>query len=334
MTGMRNRQIRLARLPSGIPTSSDFKPFEADVAPPTEGEFLARTLYLSLDPGLRSRMMPGSYAGQVQPDQVVPGYSLSEVVASRNEDFEEGDLVVGPLGWQEYAISNGSNVIKEQPPADHPITSLLHVLGSVGLTAWIGLEEIGKPRTGETIVVSAAAGAVGSTAGQIAKIKGCRVVGIASTSEKCAYAVSEFGFDACIDRKSPDFSERLREACQSGIDVYFDNVGGDVLSAVLEHINLRSRIVLCGLVAEYGDNHSGHNLRPILMKRATMKGFINFDHLDRLPAARADIGSWLTSGQLKYVEDVTEGIENTANAFIRMLTGETRGKAMVCVAKR
>ncbi|HJP69469.1 MAG TPA: NADP-dependent oxidoreductase [Sphingomicrobium sp.] len=329
----KNIQIRLVQYPSGLPGPHDFERIETECPSPGPGEILCRTLYISLDPGLRGRMDSNSYANQAQLGQVVPGYCLSEVAVSRNEKFHPGDLVVGQLGWQGYALSDGSNVSPRGKPKGHPPTALLHLLGSVGLTAWMGLLNIGQPRPAETVLVSAAAGAVGSAAGQIAKIKGCRAVGIAGSDEKCRYVVNELGFDACVNRKDPAFDSKLRQACPNGVDIYFDNVGGDILRTVLDMINLRARIVLCGMVAEYGESppKSGPNLRPILMKRASITGFINFDHYDRMPEAMADIERWMSEEKLKYHEDIVEGIENTPEAFSRMLRGGSRGKAMVRV---
>ena len=329
-----NRQVLLRRRPSGMPEPSDFELVESPVPTPGEGEFLCRTIYLSLDPYMRGRISGGqSYAASVEPGQVIVGGTVGEVIESRHPGVAQGDLVLGYDGWQAYAVSRGVGV-RKLDPEQAPISTALGVLGMPGMTAYVGLLDIGQPKPEETVVVSAASGAVGSAVGQIAKIKGCRAVGIAGSQDKCDYVVRELGFDACVNYRTGDLVQALRKACPTGIDVYFENVGGDVQKAVLQLINLNARIPLCGLISEYNavEPPSGPNWRPLLINRALIKGFIVSDHVNRMGDFLADCSRWVREGKLKYREDVVVGLENAPEAFIGLLQGKNFGKLLVRVS--
>ncbi len=328
-----NRRVLLKRRPVGEPRPDDFEIVEAPVPAPADGQILCRTIYLSLDPYMRGRMAEGkSYAASVELGQVMVGGTVSEVVESKHPGFTKGDLVAGYDGWQAYAVSKGAGV-RKLDPRQAPISTATGVLGMPGMTAYVGLLDIGQPKPGETVVVSAASGAVGSAVGQIARIKGCRAVGVAGSQAKCDYVVKELGFDACVNYKTQDVAAALREACPNGIDVYFDNVGGEVLTAVLKLINQNARIPLCGIISQYNATElpPGPNLAPILVNRALIKGFIVSDHLDRLAAFLRDGAQWVASGQLKYREDVVDGLDAAPRAFIGLLRGENFGKLVVRV---
>jgi NADPH-dependent curcumin reductase CurA len=330
-----NRQIVLRRRPTGAPKPSDFELVQTPLPKPGAGEVLCRTRYLSLDPYMRGRMDAGiSYTGGTNPDlgQVMVGGTVSEVVASDDPAFRPGDVVLGFNGWQEYATAR-PKTLRKLDPTQAPISTALGVLGMPGMTAYVGLLDIGKPRAGETVVVSAAAGAVGSVVGQIAKIKGCRAVGVAGSAAKCRWVVDELGFDACVDHRGPDFPSALAAACPDGIDVYFENVGGAVLEAVLRRINMNARIPLCGLIAQYNATGpvAGPDLRTFLVNRVLLRGFIVSDHLDRQADFLADCTGWLREGRLKYREDIAEGLENAPAAFIGLLEGRNFGKQLVRV---
>ena len=329
-----NRQILLRRRPSGMPEPGDFELVESPVPTPGEGEFLCRTIYLSLDPYMRGRISGGqSYAASVEPGQVIVGGTVGEVIESRHPGVAQGDLVLGYDGWQAYAVSRGVGV-RKLDPEQAPISTALGVLGMPGMTAYVGLLDIGQPKPEETVVVSAASGAVGSAVGQIAKIKGCRAVGIAGSQDKCDYVVRELGFDACVNHRTGDLVQALRKACPTGIDVYFENVGGDVQKAVLQLINLNARIPLCGLISEYNavEPPSGPNWRPLLINRALIKGFIVSDHVSRMGDFLADCSRWVREGKLKYREDVVVGLESAPDAFIGLLQGKNFGKLLVRVS--
>ena len=329
-----NRQVLLRRRPSGMPEPSDFELVESPVPTPGEGEFLCRTIYLSLDPYMRGRISGGqSYAASVEPGQVIVGGTVGEVIESGHPGVAQGDLVLGYDGWQAYAVSRGVGV-RKLDPEQAPISTALGVLGMPGMTAYVGLLDIGQPKPEETVVVSAASGAVGSAVGQIAKIKGCRVVGIAGSQDKCDYVVRDLGFDACVNHRTGDLVQALRKACPTGIDVYFENVGGDVQKAVLQLINLNARIPLCGLISEYNavEPPSGPNWRPLLINRALIKGFIVSDHVNRMGDFLADCSRWVREGKLKYREDVVVGLENAPEAFIGLLQGKNFGKLLVRVS--
>lgn len=328
-----NRQWLLANRPEGVPTERDFRILESPVPEPGEGEFVERALYLSVDPGMRLRMSDEkSYAPPAPLGEVMSGWVVGQVIASRNAGFAEGDIVRGNFGWQEYAASDGTGVhIVDASLA--PISTALGVLGSPGLAAYFGLLEVGQPAAGETVVVSAAAGAVGAVVGQIAKIKGCRTVGIAGGVEKCAFVTNELGFDAAVDYKaSLDLRAALASACPDGVDVYFDNVGGATLDTVLSLINPRARIAICGMISEY--NLTAPELAPrptkaLLVNRARMEGLLVFDWADRWLEGGTQLAAWIGEGKLRYKEDVIEGIENMPKAFLRLSRGENFGKQLV-----
>jgi hypothetical protein len=332
MTAM-NQQIVLGRRPQGEPRLDDFELVHAPVPAPRDGEVLTRTLYLSLDPYMRGRMNEGrSYTGGTNPElgDVMVGGTVSEVMDSRHADWKPGDVVANFNGWQRYGVANAS-ALRRLDPREAPLSTALGVLGMPGLTAYVGLLDIGRPRPGETVVVSAASGAVGSVVGQLARIKGCRAVGVAGSAAKCEYAVRELGLDACVNYKDADFFERLEAACPQGIDVYFENVGGAVLAAVLRLVNVRARIPLCGLISQYNATGpvSGPDWRPLLTGRVLVQGFIVSDHQDRMPDFLAECGRWYREGRLKYREDVVQGLESAPRAFIGLLRGENFGKLVV-----
>jgi hypothetical protein len=330
-----SRQIVLRSRPVGMPRPTDFDLVEAPVAPPTGGEVLCRTIYLSLDPYMRGRISGArSYAQSVELGQVIVGATVGEVLESRCPGLAAGDIVLGYDGWQSHAVSRGAG-LRKLDPKQAPISTALGVLGMPGMTAYVGLLDIGQPRAGETVVVSAASGAVGSAVGQIAKIKGARAVGIAGSPDKCDYVVRELGFDACVNYKTGDLAAALRAACPGGIDVYFENVGGDVLRAVMTLLNQNARIPLCGLISEYNATESvpGPNLRPLLFNRVLIKGFIVSDHMARLGDFLKDCGGWVREGRLKYREDVVAGLDRAPEAFIGLLQGRNFGKLLVRVGE-
>jgi hypothetical protein len=329
-----NRQVLLRRRPVGAPRPDDLQLVDTPIPAPGDGQILCRTIYLSLDPYMRGRMNEArSYASPVALGQVMVGGTVSQVVESKLPGFAPGDFVVGYDGWQAWAVSNGAGV-RKLDPRQAPISTALGVLGMPGMTAYVGLLDIGRPKAGETVVVSAASGAVGSAVGQIAKIKGCRVVGVAGTAEKCEWVTRELGFDACVNHRTQDLGVVLAEACPAGIDVYFDNVGGAVLAAVLKRISVGARIPLCGLISQYNATEppSGPNLAPVLINRALIKGFIVTDHGDRLADFIADCARWVREGRLKYREDVVDGLDRAPTALIGLLEGRNFGKLLVRVA--
>lgn len=335
-----NRQITLASRPIGAPTPDDFKLVETQVREIGEGEVLLRNRYLSLDPYMRGRMSDGpSYAQPVAIGEVMGGGTVARVVASRHADYAEGELVLAFGGWQDYLVSDGRGLNRLDPQMQHPSLAL-GVLGMPGFTAYMGLLDIGQPKAGETVVVAAASGAVGSVVGQIAKLKGCRVVGVAGGEEKCCYVVDELGFDACIDHHAPDFAAQLKAACSDGIDVYFESVGGAVFDAVLPLLNPKARIPLCGLIAHYNDtrlppgpDRLGLLTRTLLTKRIKMQGFIIFDDYgDRYGEFLKQMSQWVKQGRVKFREDIVDGLENAPAAFIGLLEGKNFGKLVVRVA--
>jgi NADPH-dependent curcumin reductase CurA len=335
MTELVNRRVVLAARPTGFPKDEDFRLERQPVLPPGEGEFRARIEYLSLDPYMRGRMAAGkSYVAPVEIGDVMPGGAVARVIESRHPGFAVGDFVNGLFGWQEYATSDGAGVMKVDP-AIAPVSTALGVLGMPGLTAYFGLLDVGSPKSGETVVVSAASGAVGAVVGQIARLKGCRAVGIAGTDEKCAYIRDELRFDAAINYKTtPELSQALAEACPKGVDVYFDNVGGEILDATLRHINPRARIVICGMISEYNLEKPPVGPRPgryLLVNRARMEGFIVFDYRQRYAEGLAALAGWVRGGQVKYREDVVEGLDNAPRAFLGLLQGKNFGKLLVRV---
>ena len=333
-----NRRIVLARRPQGAPVPEDFRLEQSAIPTPAQGQLLLRTLHLSLDPYMRGRMSDTpSYAPPVALGEVMVGGTVNRVEQSLHPDFQVGDLVVGyASGWQDYALSDGTGLIRLDPDMAQPSTAL-GVLGMPGFTAYMGLLDIGAPKAGETVVVAAATGAVGSVVGQIAKLRGCRIVGIAGGADKCRYAVEELGFDACLDHQQPELAARLAEACPAGIDVYFENVGGAVFEAVLPLLNDNARVPLCGLISQYnlegattGQDRQGLLLRTLLTRRIKLQGFIIFaDYGHRLGEFQQAMGAWLKNGQIKYREDVVQGLEKAPAAFIGMLKGANFGKLVV-----
>lgn len=334
-----NRQIVLAARPQGEPKESDFRLVETPIPEPGPGQMRVRTLYLSLDPYMRGRMNAGpSYAPPVEIGQVMGGGTISRVEASNVAGFQSGDIVEAYAGWQDHALSDGRGVRKLDPNLA-PVTTALGVLGMPGMTAWTGLMNIGQPKPGETVVVAAASGAVGSLVGQLAKIRGGRAVGIAGGERKCRYVVEELGLDTCVDHRAPDFPEALKAACPKGIDVYFENVGGPVFDAVLPLLNTFARIPVCGLIAHYNDTSlpEGPDRLPklmsqILVKRLTFRGFIVFDFAGQQDEFLAEVAPMVREGRIKYREHVVDGLENAPGALIGLLRGENFGKVIVRVA--
>ncbi|MGA2839450.1 MAG: NADP-dependent oxidoreductase [Steroidobacteraceae bacterium] len=334
-----NRRIVLAARPQGKPTLDSFRLEHAPIPDLKHGEILLRTLWLSLDPYMRGRMSDGpSYAEPVGIGAVMIGGTVARVERSLNPAYQVGDLVVAMSGWQEYAITNGSDAVKLPADAVHP-SYALGVMGMPGFTAYIGLLDYGKPQPGETVVVAAATGAVGSVVGQIAKIKGCHVVGIAGGAEKCDWAVKQLGFDACLDHRSTALDADLAAACPKGIDVYFENVGGKVFRAVAPLMNAHARIPVCGLISLYNDTAKPTDgetvqafMRTVLIKRLTIRGFIVSDtYAQRSAEILGAMGSWLREGKIKYREDVVRGLENAPGAFLGLLEGRNFGKLIVDV---
>ncbi|HEV2976695.1 MAG TPA: NADP-dependent oxidoreductase [Casimicrobiaceae bacterium] len=326
-----NRQVLLASRPRGAVTEDNFRIVDAPLAAPDAGEALVRNDWLSLDPYMRGRMNDvKSYAPSVQLGQVMVGQTVGEVLESRDPRFKPGDQVLTQLGWQLYGVAKGS----ELTPIDTgraPASCYLGVLGMPGITAWFGLSEIGQPKAGETFVVSAASGAVGGVAGQLAKSRGCRAVGIAGGRAKCDYVVRELGFDACIDYKAGNLLPDLRDACPKGVDVHFENVGGEILDTLLRVMNPFSRIVVCGLIAEYnaGVPYGYTMLRSVLVNRIRMQGMIVFDWKHRYGEAVEGLAGYLAEGKLKYRESVVQGIDNAPKGLIALLTGGNFGKQLV-----
>jgi NADPH-dependent curcumin reductase CurA len=330
------RRIVLASRPKGEPTDENFRMETVAVPTAGEGQVVLKTLYLSLDPYMRGRMNDGpSYATPVQIGEVMGARTVSEVTESKSPDRKVGDVVLCDAGWQEYTVADAKRTQKLEGWTA-PVSTALGVLGMPGLTAYTGLLNIGQPKEGETVVVAAAAGAVGAVVGQIAKIKGCHVVGIAGGPDKCDYVVKELGFDACLDHRSDNLAEQLKAACQKGIDVYFENVGGKVFDAVWPLLNNFARIPVCGLISNYnatklpdGPDRTQMLLASILIKRLTFRGFIVSDFSSQYIDFLKDVSGWIQDGRVKYREDVAEGIENTVSAFQGLLKGKNFGKQLV-----
>jgi NADPH-dependent curcumin reductase CurA len=334
-----NRRIVLAERPDGAPVSDNFRLEKAPVPEPVEGQLLLRTEYLSLDPYMRGRMNDApSYAEPVKLDEVMVGATVSQVEASRHPDYKAGEWVLAYSGWQDYALSDGSGLTRlgDNPP--NP-SYALGILGMPGFTAYMGLLDIGQPKQGETLVVAAATGPVGATVGQIGKLKGCRVVGVAGGSEKCKYAKEVLGFDECLDHKSQDFAQQLSQACAKGIDIYFESVGGKVFDAALPLLNTKARIPVCGLISQYnatrlpdGPDRLSLLMGTILIKRLKVQGFIIFDDYGhRYNEFAKDMFQWLSTGQIKYREHQVDGLERAPQAFIGMLDGQNFGKLVIRV---
>ena len=336
-----NRRIVLASRPEGAPQPSNFRLEQSPAPEPQDGQVLLRTLWLSLDPYMRGRMSAArSYAKPVEVGEPMVGGTVNEVVASKHPDFKPGDVVLGYAGWQDYAVSDGAG-LRKLDARRAPVSTALGVLGMPGMTAYAGLLTIGQPKGGETVAVAAATGPVGSLVGQIAKIKGCRAVGIAGGQDKCRYLVDQFGFDAAVDHRSKNFPDELRQACPKGIDIYFENVGGAVWDAVSPLLNDFARIPVCGLIAQYnmtelpgGPDRTPQLFRQVLTKRLTIRGFIVRDFADQAEAFGRDVSAWLQQGKIKYKEDVVEGLENAPQAFLGLLQGKNFGKLLVRVSKQ
>ena len=327
---MRNKQWLLASRPEGAVQESNFRLVEIDVPALKDGQLLIKVHYLSLDPYMRGRMDDTkSYAPPQPLNEVMIGGTVGEVVESRNAKYQSGDMVVGMGGWQQYYVSEGAGLM-EVDTRHIPASVYLGTVGMPGVTAWYGLTQIGKPKAGETVVVSAASGAVGSVVGQLAKIHGCRAVGVAGGKAKCDYVVNELGFDACVDYKAASFVEDLKAATPDGIDIDFENVGGAVFDVVLARMNAFGRIAVCGLIAGYNNQDMAlKNVRSILVNRLTVEGFIVSEHPEIWPQALKELGGYVAAGRLKYRESVAQGIESAPFAFMGLLKGENFGKQVV-----
>jgi NADPH-dependent curcumin reductase len=336
MSQLAQRVVLVSR-PHGEPKPSDFRLEDHPVPTPGEGQVLLRTIWLSLDPYMRGRMSDGpSYATPVPIGGVMEGGTVAEVIASNNPGFAKGDIVLSRAGWQTHALSDGKGLSKIDPKLG-PISTAVGVLGMPGMTAYTGLLDIGKPQSGETVVVAAASGAVGSAVGQIARIKGARAVGIAGGRDKCDYVKRELGFDDCLDHRDPDLVAKLRDACPKGIDVYFENVGGAVFEAVFPQLNAFARVPVCGLIAQYSDTEASvpkwasSMMRNVLTKRLTIRGFIVSDFAARHADFLRDMSGWVREGKIKYRECITEGLDSAPAAFMGLLKGANFGKQLVRV---
>jgi NADPH-dependent curcumin reductase CurA len=336
MSAKQNRQYKLAARPVGLPKRTDFELASAPVPTPGPGEVLVKTLYLSLDPAMRGWMNEGrSYIPPVAIGEVMRAGGAGRVLASNDPGFAVGDHVTGALGVQDYAAVKASQLVKVETRVA-PLPVFLGTLGMPGMTAYFGLLEIGQPKPGETMVVSGAAGAVGSVVGQIARLKGCRAVGIAGGADKCAYLTSELGFDAAIDYKAADVRKALREHCPKGVDVYFDNVGGDILDACLANLARHARIVICGAISQYNNTtpvKGPSNYLSLLVNRARMEGMVVFDYADRYAVAAREMAGWMAQGKLKHREDIVPGLETFPETLLKLFSGENFGKLVIEVAK-
>ncbi|MFP3981047.1 MAG: NADP-dependent oxidoreductase [Desulfobacterales bacterium] len=340
MAENKGKHIILAQRPEGMPTEQHLKLESMDIPSPDNGRMLLRTIYLSLDPYMRGRMTSArSYVQPVAVGAPMEGGTVCEVVESRLEGYQPGDIVSAYTGWQTHALSDGT-MVRKIDPAQAPITTHLGVMGMPGFTAYVGLLELGCPASGETVVVSAASGAVGQVVGQIAGIKGCRVVGIAGTDAKCAFIREELGFDAAVKHRAEDFPEALAKACPDGIDVYFENVGGRVLSTVLPNLNDFSRMPVCGLIAHYNETTlpAGPDQLPaflgvVLTRRVKVHGFINFDYAHLMPDFLKEMSAWIREEKVVYKEDVVDGLENAVSAFQGLLEGRNFGKLIIRVGE-
>jgi NADPH-dependent curcumin reductase CurA len=329
---MQNQRVLFASRPTGWVAESNFRIENAPMPQPADGEVLVKNLWLSLDPYMRGRMSDAkSYAKGVELGEVMVGQTVGEVIQSRNPQFKAGDKVLTQLGWQLYGVAREVTKLDEKRA---PLSYYLGILGMPGVTAYFGLKEIGQPKAGETVVVSAASGAVGSVAGQLVKIWGCRAVGIAGGPAKCDYVKRELGFDACVDYKAGNLQRDLKEACPKGVDVYFDNVGGETLDTLLRQMNLFSRIVMCGLISDYNatEPYAIKNIRAVLVNRIKMQGMIVFDWKERYGEALKALAGYLAEGKLKYRESVVDGLENAPKGLIALLKGQNFGKQLVKLA--
>lgn len=329
-----NHQWVLVSRPDGLPKASDFSWKEVPVPVPNEGEVLVRSIYLSLDPAMRGWMSRDTYVPAVELGTVMRGGAIGVVEASRHPEFEVGDQVQGMLGWQEYFLSDGKGLLKLQA-LPVPLGARFGLLGHIGFTAYFGLLDIGAPKEGETLVVSAAAGAVGSLVGQIGKIKGCRVVGIAGSDDKCELITKKLGFDAAINYKTENLHKALKKHCPTGVDIYFENVGGKTLETMLNHMNLFGRIPVCGMISGYNQTEpepGPNNLFQLIVKRLKMQGFLVTDFMPRAAEAVRDLVTWYGNGVLQYRLDVTEGLEKAPSAFLKLFDGSNQGKVVVQVS--
>jgi NADPH-dependent curcumin reductase len=328
-----NRQVRLKTRPSGIPQAENFEIVEAAVPEPRDGEFLVRNQYLSVEPAMRGWVSAvANYSRPVGIGEVMRAFAAGEVIASRHPDYATGDRVVGMLGWQDFALSDGRSITRKVAETDLPLSLALGILGLNGITAYFALIEVGAPRPGDTVVVSTAAGAVGSAVGQIATLMGCRAVGIAGGAEKVRQCLDDFGYDAAIDYKSGTFLETLAQACPNGVNVYFDNTSGAISDAVLARLAIGARVVICGTaaVASWDPPPQGPRVeRHLLIKRARMAGFLVFDYEARYPEAVARLAAWVRDGRLRYREHITDGIETCPGAIAELYRGENSGKRLV-----
>jgi NADPH-dependent curcumin reductase CurA len=334
-----NRQFKLKTRPTGRVNDSNFDFVEVPVPPLQKEQALVRNLYLSLDPTNRVWMTDvPQYMPPVGIGEVMRGGGIGQVIESKNSKYKVGDLVSGLIGWQDYLLITGNEKMAPQvlpKGLPIPLTAMLGPCGTTGLTAYFGLLEIGQPKSGETVVVSAAAGAVGSIVGQIAKIKGCRVVGIAGTDEKCKWLTDELGFDAAVNYKSADWKEQLKAACPNGIDINFENVGGEIMNYIISKLNMKARIVLCGLISGYNDGDvtkSQISLTPILIKRARIEGFIILDYAARFKEGAMQLGQWVFQKKIKYKETIVDGLEKAPEALNQLFDGDNTGKLMIKIS--
>lgn len=328
-----NIQIKLAETPTGTPEPKHFDVHKETMPDIKDGEFLSKTLYLSLDPYMRGQIAGRHISGSVNPGDILRGEAICEVVNSKHPEFAIGDIVSYFAGWQQFSVSDGQQVSKIDPRISPPSLAL-GILGMPGLTAYAGLIDLGEPKEGDVLVVSSATGGVGSMVGQIGKVKGCQVVGIAGSAEKCKWAVENAGFDVCLNYREEDLPSALDKSCPDGVDIYFDNVGGNILETVMERLSLSARVVLCGLMAQYNleERLPGTNPSNIIRSRATVRGMVVYDHFHKQKDFVEDVLNWLDDGLITYREDVTEGIENAPESFCRLMKGQNFGKTIIKVA--
>ncbi len=331
-----NRQVRLKSRPSGIPEAEHFEIVEGSVPDPSDGQVLVRNIYLSVEPAMRGWVsVVANYSEPVHLGAVMRSPAVGRVEASRHPDFQPGEYVTGMFGWQDYAVVDGKTIQRKIVDTDLPVSTALGVLGLNGLTAYCALLDIGQPKSGETVLVSTAAGAVGSCVGQIAKIKGCRTVGVAGGPDKVRLCCDEFRYDAAVDYKAADFESALDAACPQGVDVYFDNTAGPISDAVMRHLNAGARVIICGTasIASWNPIPQGPRIeRHLLVKRARMQGFLIFDHVHRFPEALQELVNWVRAGQIHYREDILDGIEHAPGSIASLYRGENLGKRLIRVA--
>lgn len=339
LSNLKNRQWLLKKRPVGMVSRDNFEWVETEIESIVDGEFLVKNLYLSFDPAQRGWMEDKkSYVPPVKLGEVMRAGSVGQIIESKHPDFQTGDIVQGTYGWQEYAISNGKGIMNATLiPENMPITSPLSVFGITGLTAYFGLLDIGKPQTDDTVLVSGAAGATGSIVGQIAKIKGCRVIGSSGGPEKCKWLTEKAGFDAAIDYKSAEMNSVLKELCPEGVNVVFDNVGGEFLNTSLQHLAQNARIVVCGAISGYNNENpepGPSNYRTLITLRARMEGFIVLDYAKEFPKAIKQLSEWVSEGKIIYQEDIAEGLENAPDALLRLYSGKNIGKQLLKIADK